>query len=353
MRSGKRDVVAAIIERDGRYLFGKRSPHKRSAPGYWCPICGSIEAGEGQAEAVVREVYEETGLVVRALDKVAACDTHDGSAVIHWWRVLPLGDEPEQLANDEHSELGWFTLDELQRLEPVFLEDVEIIERTARLSPELAVAGAYDRWSASYDTDVNPTRSMAADVLRGAGLELSGRRVVEVGCGTGRNTAWLAEHAGSVLGLDLSDGMLARARENVSAEHVRFERHDVTQPWPLPAGSADVVVVMLVLEHIASLGLVFEQAARALAPGGTLFVCELHPMRQMLGGQAHFGKTELGSAHESIRAYGHDVSEYLNAAIAAGLSLTGLAEPRDAGAGFQAAPRLLSVIWSLRAAALT
>ena len=131
MQTGKRDVVAAIIERDGRYLFGKRSAHKRSAPGYWCPICGSVEAGEGQAEAVVREVYEETGLSVRALEKVAECDTHDGSAVIHWWRVLSLGTEPERLANDEHSELAWVSLDELKRLEPVFLEDVAIMERAA------------------------------------------------------------------------------------------------------------------------------------------------------------------------------------------------------------------------------
>lgn len=131
MQPGKRHVVAAIIERDGRYLFGKRSLHKRSAPGYWCPICGSIEAGEGQAEAVVREVREETGLSVSALDKVGECDTHDGSAVIHWWRVLLLGTEPARMANDEHSELGWFTLDELKRLEPVFLEDVAIIEGAA------------------------------------------------------------------------------------------------------------------------------------------------------------------------------------------------------------------------------
>lgn len=132
MQPGKRDVVAAIVERDGRYLFGKRSAHKRSAPGYWCPICGSIEAGERQAEAVVREVREETGLSVRALGKVAECDTHDGSALIHWWRVLPIGAEPARLANDEHSELGWFTLEELRRLSPVFLEDVAIIERAAQ-----------------------------------------------------------------------------------------------------------------------------------------------------------------------------------------------------------------------------
>ena len=132
MQPGKRDVVAAIIEREGQFLFGKRSPHKPGAPGYWCPICGSVEPGEGQAEAVVREVLEETGLAVRALAKVAECDTHDGSAVMHWWRAEPLDAAPARLANDEHTELRWVSLDELKRLEPVFLEDVAIIERAAR-----------------------------------------------------------------------------------------------------------------------------------------------------------------------------------------------------------------------------
>jgi 8-oxo-dGTP pyrophosphatase MutT (NUDIX family) len=130
--SAKRNVVAAIIERGGRFLLGKRSPHKRSAPGYWAPISGGIEAGESQADAVVREVREETGLMVSAGQKVAECDTHDGSALIHWWRVYPLDDSAAWLANAEHSELGWFTVEEMKRLEPVFRDDVAIFERVAR-----------------------------------------------------------------------------------------------------------------------------------------------------------------------------------------------------------------------------
>jgi 8-oxo-dGTP pyrophosphatase MutT (NUDIX family) len=130
----KLQVVAAIIERDGRFLLGKRSPHKPSAPHYWCPICGGIEAGELQAQAVVREVHEETGLAVSALEKVAECETHDGTAVIHWWRAVPLDAAPARLANDEHSELRWVTLAELRALEPIFPEDVAIFERASSQS---------------------------------------------------------------------------------------------------------------------------------------------------------------------------------------------------------------------------
>lgn len=129
---GKIDVIAAIIEREGRFLFGKRSTTKPSAPGYWCPVSGRVEPGESQAEAVVREVLEETGLRVRAVSKVAECDTHDGRALIHWWRAVPLDGTPARLANDEHSELLWVSLAEMKQLDPVFHEDVAIIERFAR-----------------------------------------------------------------------------------------------------------------------------------------------------------------------------------------------------------------------------
>lgn len=135
----KLQVVAAIIERDGRVLFGKRSPHRLTAPGYWCPVSGRIEAGESQAEAVVREVREEVGLEVRALEKVGECETHDGRALIHWWRAAPVDEAPAQLLGDEHSELCWVTAEEMRALEPVFLEDVAIIERA--LGPKRSSAG--------------------------------------------------------------------------------------------------------------------------------------------------------------------------------------------------------------------
>jgi ubiquinone/menaquinone biosynthesis C-methylase UbiE/8-oxo-dGTP pyrophosphatase MutT (NUDIX family) len=346
MSGTKVDVVAAIIEREGRFLLGKRSAHRPKAPGYWCPISGRVEAGESHAEAVVREVREETALAVEALEKVAECDTHDGSARIHWWRVRLLNDTPARLANDEHSELAWVTLEAMRRLEPVFLEDVEILERAALAAPAASrVAAAYDRWARRYDVDPNRTRVLAGEVLRQAPLEIRGRHVVEVGCGTGRNSAWLAEHAARVTALDISEGMLAEARAHVGAPTVTFSRHDINRPWPLADRSADVLVGMLVLEHIQALGPVLDQAARVLVPAGALFLCELHPTRQMLGKQARFGQP--GGSIECITAFPHDVSDYVNAARAAGFTLEHLGEWRDAGADFQTPPRLLSAVFSV------
>jgi 8-oxo-dGTP diphosphatase len=119
-------VIAAIIERSGRFLLGKRSLSKKSAPGFWCTITGGIEPGETEQQAVVREVREETGLEVLPIQKVAETDTRDGTARIHWWRVEIVAGNAA-LMNEEHTELGWFTVEEMRKLEPSFEEDTAII----------------------------------------------------------------------------------------------------------------------------------------------------------------------------------------------------------------------------------
>ena len=136
------------------------------------------------------------------------------------------------------------------------------------------VSRAYDRWAEVYDDDRNATRDLDAWVVRNAPLRIEGRRVLEIGCGTGKNTAWLAEHAAHVTAMDFSEGMLARARERVAGRGVTFVRHDVREPWPLDDASADVVIGNLVLEHVADLAPVYAEAARVLTPGGELFFCD-------------------------------------------------------------------------------
>src|SRR3954467_1513940 len=103
------------------------------------------------------------------------------------------------------------------------------------------VAQAYDRWSATYDEDKNITRDLDASVLRRAPLALAGRDVLELGCGTGKNTAYLASQAKSVLALDFSEAMIARGHERLTTSNVLFIRHDIRDTFPLEASSVDPV----------------------------------------------------------------------------------------------------------------
>lgn len=215
-------------------------------------------------------------------------------------------------------------------------------EDASAASPD--VARAYDRWAACYDDDRNTTRDLDAVVVRRAPLRLTGRDVLELGCGTGKNTAWLAREARHVLALDISPGMLEVARRSVPAPTVRFVRHDVSSAWPLAAGTVDVVIGNLVLEHVQDLAPIFGEAARVLRPGGQLLLCELHPFRQLRGARAHFTDPATGETVH-VPAFLHSTGEYVNQGIAAGLVLRELGEWREAGAPAEAPPRLLSVLF--------
>jgi ubiquinone/menaquinone biosynthesis C-methylase UbiE len=211
-----------------------------------------------------------------------------------------------------------------------------------RPSNNSEIAAAYNDWAETYDSNLNPTRDLAATVLRNAGLTIAGRHLVEVGCGTGRNTAWLAHQGATLIACDFSEAMLARARSRVSESHVQFLQHDIRDPWPVPGSSADLIVAMLILEHVENLPAFFAEAARVLNNAGELFICELHPMRQLAGGQAQFSNTQTGE-RKLVTAFLHDVSEYVNAGLAADLELMNLGEWRDDGAERNSPPRLLSL----------
>jgi len=204
------------------------------------------------------------------------------------------------------------------------------------------IARAYDRWARTYDTDANATRDLDAEVLRRSSLEIDGRDVLELGCGTGKNTVWLAERARRVIAMDFSPGMLEVARGRVPLDRVRLVQHDVRERWPVDDASADVVVANLIFEHLSNVAGVFAEAARVLRPGGVMYSCELHPYRQLRGGQAHF-TDEWSGETVYAPAFQHTIAEYVNAAVASGLAVSRLDEWTETDAAPPAIPRLLSM----------
>ena len=128
---------------------------------------------------------------------------------------------------------------------------------------------AYDQWADQYDTDANDTRDRNADVLRNQTFLRENDVVLELGCGTGLNTEWLATQAGHVVATDVSAEMLSRAQKRLgSDESVTIQRLDAAEPWPFETGRFDAVVATLMLEHVEALGPVFREARRVLRDGG-------------------------------------------------------------------------------------
>ncbi len=185
------------------------------------------------------------------------------------------------------------------------------------------IQSAYNEWSTSYDQDENRTRDLDRDVIRRQFAGLHFDSILEIGCGTGKNTSFLAQIGKSVHALDFSEGMIAKAREKVQAQNIVFALMDITQPWKFPDRSFDLIVCDLVLEHIQDLGPVFSEAARTLRPGGHFFIEELHPFRQYEGTKARFYRAE---EKVEVDAFVHHISDFLKAAEAVHLSLFHLNE---------------------------
>lgn len=187
----------------------------------------------------------------------------------------------------------------------------------------MSIQQAYDNWSASYDRDRNLTRDLDRQVTREMLAGLHFHSILELGCGTGKNTVFLAEIGEAVHALDFSEGMIQKAREKVQAGNVRFSMADLTQTWPADNSAYDLMVCNLVLEHIEDLSFIFSEANRVLENKGRFLLNELHPFRQYEGKKARF-ESEAGVTE--IAAFTHHISDFLNAATGTGLRLVNLNE---------------------------
>lgn len=188
---------------------------------------------------------------------------------------------------------------------------------------DMKIEDAYTHWSETYDLDRNLTRDLDQIVTREILAHRRFRSILEIGCGTGKNTALLAQISERVVALDLSVGMLRQAKAKTGVEHVSFAVADLIETWPCKDEFAELVVCNLVLEHIQKLRPIFSEANRALCAHGMFFICELHPFRQYHGTQAHFEREKETIA---IQAFVHHLSDFTDAAAQVGLSLQSFKE---------------------------
>ncbi|GAA4743108.1 class I SAM-dependent DNA methyltransferase [Flavisolibacter ginsenosidimutans] len=170
----------------------------------------------------------------------------------------------------------------------------------------------YNQWSATYDKVENKTRDLEGEAGQKILSSISFENVLELGCGTGKNTEWLSQKAKHLLAVDLSEEMMAKAKEKVSTPNVRFQQADITQPWSFTKEKFDLVTCSLILEHIEDLNFIFEQASSVLQSGGHFYICELHPYKQYSGSKARF---ETNEGLQVLECFMHHASDYFNAAM--------------------------------------
>ena len=200
---------------------------------------------------------------------------------------------------------------------------------------------AYDLWSEVYDTDGNflqalDTLEMQTFLPRFLSQITTPQpwRLIDMGCGTGRNTIKLLHLSRStIIGLDASPKMLDIAKLRVEAEmkaqkldqrvkQVDFEVCDLLRDNEIPvrATNADAIISTLVIEHIP-IETFFAAASRMLKPGGRLLVTNMH---SQMGGisQAGFVDPKTG---EKIRpqSYAHRLEDVVKGAAEHGFEAIG------------------------------
>lgn len=175
--------------------------------------------------------------------------------------------------------------------------------------------------------------------------DFRGKTVLDLGCGYGWHCIYAAEHgAKQVIGIDISDRMLAVAQEKTHFEQVEY-RCTAIEDAQFEESSFDVVLSSLALHYIESFDMVAKQVSHFLKPGGTfLFSCE-HPVFTAEGSQqwvtnpdgsiAHFpvdnyyyeGKRTANFLGESVTKYHRTLTTYLMGLLNNGFEITAVAEP--------------------------
>lgn len=163
----------------------------------------------------------------------------------------------------------------------------------------------YDRWAPTYDATPNPVVAMDARATIARLAPKAGERVLDSGCGTGRNLARLVPSGARCTGVDFSEGMLAVARERFPALDLSVA--DLHAPLPFADASFDAVLCALVAEHLREVDTCLAEFRRVLAPEGRLVFSVYHPRMAESGKEANF---EADGVEYRLGAVRHSLDDY-------------------------------------------
>jgi SAM-dependent methyltransferase len=204
----------------------------------------------------------------------------------------------------------------------------------------LPTTDAYNLWAKVYDSDGNFLQALdtiemktvfprVLSEVRSGSVDGKLMKLIDLGCGTGRNTvALLGVEGAEVVALDASEGMLDVARKRLNEVlagrqdqgRLRFEVFDLlSEPNAASDLSADAIISTLVIEHIPCDNF-FAHVSRMLRKGGVLCLTNMHADMGRLS-QAGF-VDETGRKVRPV-SYAHSVEEVVESAKKYGLELIG------------------------------
>ena len=214
------------------------------------------------------------------------------------------------------------------------------------------VANDYDSFAEAYAAN-NESSLVNAHYAKPAILNLAGdvagRRILDVGCGTGPMLASLRARGATVTGVDNSAGMLELARQRLG-DRADLQVADLGRPLPFPDGAFDDVIACLVLHYLQDWTAPLAELRRVLVPGGRLIVAVNHPMAYRLsypdanyfGIEQYSEDNVLVGGQNMVLTYWHRPLRAMTAAFTeAGFRIAVVTEPPPAPGARELFPDIL------------
>jgi len=360
----------ALIERRGRVLVVQRKVEATPFPNAWLLPTTIVSEGDSAEEAL--EAHGQRDLNVQFAppqfaETLSIVDEADGGRyVANVFRVSVFEGELRFRAASDYQDARWLTSDELSSVAmPDTLREWLQEGRFAPEAPKIAavVAGAsapdnraawntisrayQDRYEIPTDhIEWGPRCPDLDDELLG---DVSGKRVVVIGCGGGQDCIVLAKHGAQVVGIDLSDKQIEYGRRLVdregvvvtllqgSAEHLK-EVEDATQ---------DLAISAHAFNYVERADRALAEVFRVLKPGSPFALSVGHPFNATLAGGAPYEVKKSywdvqqdwqwefaeKNATGRFRSWDRTVSEWFALLTNTGFRVDGLLEPRTVDEG--------------------
>jgi SAM-dependent methyltransferase len=207
-----------------------------------------------------------------------------------------------------------------------------------------AVVNDYDSFAQAY-TDLNESSLVNAYYCRPAILDLAGdvtgRRILDAGCGSGPLSAALRDRGAILTGFDASAGMLELARQRLGPD-ADLQVADLASPLPFPDGAFDDVIACLVLHYLEDWTAPLAELRRVLRPGGRLIVAVDHPFAIALSEReagrkpdyfatlSRIEEWDMGDHTALLKFWNRPLHAMTNAFTAAGFQIAVISEPPPA-----------------------
>jgi malonyl-CoA O-methyltransferase len=204
---------------------------------------------------------------------------------------------------------------------------------------KLGIVEGYDRWAPTYDEENNPLIALEENITLDLIGNVRNKRVLDVGCGTGRYCELLAKRGAKVVGIDPSSKMLEFAKRKVTPD-CKFElRLGRIENTDLPDSHFDVVVCALTVGHLLELEPAIKEVSRIIKTKGRLVVSDMHPY-WFVSGYDYVKFLDRTGQQYRIPEYAHLYEEYWNLFKKFNFSVQDVKEPRIDGKLIEHFPNL-------------